>query len=80
VADATSEVDALEHFGGLAGSLTGEHIPLASGDFVYSIRKALGVCGRIGPWNYPMCISWIQVRTKWPTYGSFHTNSQIHVD
>ena len=28
VADATSGADALEYFGGLAGSLTGEHIPM----------------------------------------------------
>jgi betaine-aldehyde dehydrogenase len=28
VADATSGADAFEYFGGLAGSLTGEHIPL----------------------------------------------------
>ena len=26
--DATSAADALEYFGGLAGSLTGEHIPM----------------------------------------------------
>lgn len=51
VADATSAADALEYFGGLAGSLTGEHIPLAGGDFVYTIREALGVCVGIGAWN-----------------------------
>ena len=43
-----SGADALEYFGGLAGSLTGEHIPLAGGDFVYTIREALGVCVGIG--------------------------------
>jgi betaine-aldehyde dehydrogenase len=53
VADATSGADALEYFGGLAGSLTGEHIPLAGGDFVYTIREPLGVCVGIGAWNYP---------------------------
>ena len=47
VADANSGADALEYFGGLAGSLTGEHIPLARGDFVYTIREALGVNRRI---------------------------------
>ncbi|WP_299984010.1 betaine-aldehyde dehydrogenase [uncultured Ruegeria sp.] len=52
VADATSGADALEYFGGLAASLTGEHIPLAGGDFVYTIREALGVCVGIGAWNY----------------------------
>ncbi|WP_421858838.1 betaine-aldehyde dehydrogenase [Oricola sp.] len=57
VADATSAADALEYFGGIAGSLTGEHIPLAGGDFVYTRREALGVCVGIGAWNYPTQIA-----------------------
>lgn len=57
VADATSGADAFEYFGGLAGSLTGEHIPLAGGDFVYTRREALGVCVGIGAWNYPTQIA-----------------------
>ncbi|UAB88616.1 betaine-aldehyde dehydrogenase [Ruegeria sp. SCSIO 43209] len=57
VADATSGADALEYFGGLAASLTGEHIPLAVGDFVYTVREALGVCVGIGAWNYPTQIA-----------------------
>ncbi len=57
VADATSGADALEYFGGLAASLTGEHIPLADGDFVYTVREALGVCVGIGAWNYPTQIA-----------------------
>ncbi|MEO0487709.1 MAG: betaine-aldehyde dehydrogenase [Pseudomonadota bacterium] len=56
VADATSAADALEYFGGLAGSLTGEHIHLG-GDFAYTIREALGVCVGIGAWNYPTQIA-----------------------
>lgn len=57
VADATSGADALEYFGGLAGSLTGEHIQLPGGDFVYTRREALGVCVGIGAWNYPTQIA-----------------------
>ena len=57
VADATSGADALEYFGGLAGSLTGEHVQLAGGDFVYTMRKPLGVCVGIGAWNYPTQIA-----------------------
>ncbi len=57
VADATSGADALEYFGGLAGALTGEHIQLAGGDFVYARREALGVCVGIGAWNYPTQIA-----------------------
>lgn len=54
--DATSGADALEYFGGLAGSLTGEHIPLGR-DWVYTIREALGLCVGIGAWNYPTQIA-----------------------
>jgi betaine-aldehyde dehydrogenase len=57
VADATSGADALEYFGGIAGSLTGEHIPLSGGDFVYTVREALGLCVGIGAWNYPTQIA-----------------------
>ncbi|NNK78232.1 MAG: betaine-aldehyde dehydrogenase [Litoreibacter sp.] len=59
VADATSAADALEYFGGLAGSLTGEHIPLggAGGDWAYTVREPLGVCVGIGAWNYPTQIA-----------------------
>jgi betaine-aldehyde dehydrogenase len=54
--DATSGREALEYFGGLAGSLTGEHIPLGQ-DWVYTIREPLGVCVGIGAWNYPTQIA-----------------------
>lgn len=57
VADATSGADALAYFGGLAAGLTGEHIPLSGGDFVYTIREPLGVCAGIGAWNYPTQIA-----------------------
>lgn len=57
VADAASAADALEYFGGLAGALTGEHIPLAGGDFVYTRREPLGVVLGIGAWNYPTQIA-----------------------
>ena len=57
IADATSGADAFEYFGGLAGALTGEHIPLGGGDFVYTRREALGVCVGIGAWNYPTQIA-----------------------
>ena len=56
VADATSGADALEYFGGLAGSLTGEHVQLG-GDWVYTVREPLGVCVGIGAWNYPTQIA-----------------------
>ncbi len=56
VVDATSGADALEYFGGLAASITGEHIQLGD-DFVYTRREPLGVCAGIGAWNYPTQIA-----------------------
>ncbi|WP_323765435.1 betaine-aldehyde dehydrogenase [Marinovum sp.] len=56
VVDATSGADALEYFGGLAGTLTGEHIPLGD-DWAYTVREPLGVCAGIGAWNYPTQIA-----------------------
>ena len=57
VVDATSGADALEYFGALAPSLTGEHIPLGDGNWGYTVREALGVCVGIGAWNYPTQIA-----------------------
>jgi betaine-aldehyde dehydrogenase len=56
-ADATSAADALEYFGGLAGTITGEHIPLSDGNWAYTKHEPLGVCLGIGAWNYPTQIS-----------------------
>tara|TARA_R100000789_G_scaffold8339_5_gene12461 strand:+ start:19328 stop:20791 length:1464 start_codon:yes stop_codon:yes gene_type:complete len=55
--DATSAADALEYFGGLAGSLTGEHVQLPDGNWGYTVREPLGLCVGIGAWNYPTQIS-----------------------
>lgn len=57
VADATSGADALEYFGGMAATLTGEHIPLGGANWVYTRREPLGVCVGIGAWNYPTQIA-----------------------
>ncbi|KNG92540.1 betaine-aldehyde dehydrogenase [Pseudaestuariivita atlantica] len=54
--DATSGADALEYFGGLAATVTGEHIPLGQ-DWVYTRREPLGLCVGIGAWNYPTQIA-----------------------
>jgi len=54
--DATSAADALEYFGGLAGTMTGDYIGLGA-DFAYTKRVPLGVCVGIGAWNYPTQIS-----------------------
>ena len=56
VADWPSGADALEFFGGLAASITGQHIPLGQ-DWAYTVREPLGVCAGIGAWNYPSQIA-----------------------
>ncbi len=56
VVDPTSAADALEYFGGLAGALTGEHVPLGD-NWGYTMRVPLGVCVGIGAWNYPIQIA-----------------------
>lgn len=56
VVDATSGADALEYYGGMAATLTGEHIQLGE-NWVYTRREPLGVCVGIGAWNYPTQIA-----------------------
>ena len=56
VDDATSGADALEYFGGLAATLSGEHIQMGE-DFIYTRREPLGVTVGIGAWNYPTQIA-----------------------
>ena len=56
VVDATSGADALEYFGGMAATLTGQHIQLGE-DWVYTRREPLGLCVGIGAWNYPTQIA-----------------------
>jgi betaine-aldehyde dehydrogenase len=56
IADAASGADCLEYFGGLAATLTGEHIDLG-GSFAYTKREPLGICVGIGAWNYPIQIA-----------------------
>lgn len=46
--------DTIDYFGGLASSLTGEHLTLPGGSFNYTRREPFGVVGAIGAWNYPL--------------------------
>jgi len=54
--DVHSGADCLAHFGGLAGMIIGQHIPLGE-NFAYTRREPLGVCVGIGAWNYPLQIA-----------------------
>ncbi len=53
VADPASAADTLEFMGGAIAAFNGEMIDLG-GPFAYTRREAIGVCGAIGAWNYPI--------------------------
>ena len=55
--DVPSGADCLEHCGGLAAGITGEHLDLGAGAFGYTRREALGVVAGIGAWNCPLQIA-----------------------
>jgi betaine-aldehyde dehydrogenase len=55
--DVHSGADCLEYYGGLAASLSGEHIDLGKSAFGYTRREPLGVVAGIGAWNYPLQIA-----------------------
>ncbi|MCV3243957.1 betaine-aldehyde dehydrogenase [Mesorhizobium robiniae] len=57
VADAGAAADLLEYFGSVAASITGDYIPLANGDFAYTVPEPVGLCVGIGAWNYPLQIA-----------------------
>lgn len=55
--DVHSGADCLEYYGGLAATLSGEHIDLGPEAFGYTRREPLGVVAGIGAWNYPLQIA-----------------------
>jgi len=55
--DVQSGADCLEYYGGLAASLSGEHVDLGRSAFGYTRREPLGVVAGIGAWNYPLQIA-----------------------
>ena len=57
VVDVVSGADCLEYFGGIAATLSGEHIDLGPAAFGYTRREPLGVVAGIGAWNYPLQIA-----------------------
>ncbi len=55
--DVMSGADCLEYFGGVAATISGEHIDLGPQAFGYTRREPLGVVAGIGAWNYPIQIA-----------------------
>ena len=54
--EATLVADIFRYFGGLAGELKGETIPLGEHVLSYTRREPLGVVGAIIPWNAPVLL------------------------
>ncbi|MCK0198347.1 betaine-aldehyde dehydrogenase [Ancylobacter sp. 6x-1] len=55
--DVLSGADCLEYYGGIAATLSGEHVDLGSTAFGYTRREPLGIVAGIGAWNYPLQIA-----------------------
>ena len=48
--------DCFEYYGGIAATISGEHMVIDEG-FAYTRRDPLGLCAGIGAWNYPFQIA-----------------------
>ena len=53
----------LDYYGGMAASLTGQHVKMGGGSWAYVTREPLGVVGGIGAWNYPMQVRFVTLNT-----------------
>ena len=58
-ARATAEV--FRYFGGVAGELKGETVPLGEDLLVYNRREPIGVVGGIIPWNSPVLLGALKI-------------------
>src|SRR5262245_17388836 len=59
--EAKGAVDILRYFGGLAGELKGETIPLGEHVLSYTRREPIGVVGAIIPWNAPVILAALKI-------------------
>jgi acyl-CoA reductase-like NAD-dependent aldehyde dehydrogenase len=59
--EATLSADIFRYFGGLAGELKGETIPLGENVLSYTRREPLGVVGAIIPWNAPVLLGALKI-------------------
>ena len=59
--EATLAADIFRYFGGLAGELKGETIPLGEQVLSYTRREPLGVVGAIIPWNAPVLLGALKI-------------------
>ena len=59
--EARLAADIFRYFGGLAGALKGETIPLGEHMLSYTRREPLGVVGAIIPWNAPVLLGALKI-------------------
>jgi acyl-CoA reductase-like NAD-dependent aldehyde dehydrogenase len=59
--EARMAVDIFRYFGGLAGELKGETLPLGEHVLSYTRREPYGVVGGIVPWNVPVMLSALKI-------------------
>ncbi len=60
-ADLPLVVDCFRYYAGWADKIHGQTIPVRGDYFCYTRREAVGVCGQIIPWNFPL----LMVAWKW---------------
>ena len=59
--EARLAADIFRYFGGLAGELKGETIPLGEHMLSYTRREPIGVVGAIIPWNAPVLLGALKI-------------------
>ena len=59
--EARSAADLFRYFGGVAGEVKGETVPLAENVLSYTRREPLGVVGAIIPWNAPVILGAMKI-------------------
>ena len=59
--EARGAADVFRYFGGVAGELKGETVPLGEDLLVYNRREPFGVVGGIVPWNSPVLLSALKI-------------------
>ncbi len=54
-------IDVLRYFGGVAGEVKGETVPLGEHVLSYTRREPIGVVGGIVPWNAPVILGTLKI-------------------
>ena len=55
--DVADAANCFEFYGGLATKIHGETVQVPANGLSFVVREAIGVCGQIIPWNYPLLMA-----------------------